>query len=107
MADRAMHLERIGEMGFLDEIQVHVRDQPAHPLFLRMASQMMVEPDAGRFEYAGDRHIVDVAHRVDVLEAGVDAGDETISCRAKAPRSEENTSELQSLMRISYAVFCL
>src|SRR3546814_16143650 len=27
--------------------------------------------------------------------------------RAPAPRSEEHTSELQSLMRISYAVFCL
>src|SRR3546814_3855875 len=26
---------------------------------------------------------------------------------ATFPRSEENTSELQSLMRISYAVFCL
>src|SRR3546814_3513763 len=26
---------------------------------------------------------------------------------AKASRSEEHTSELQSLMRISYAVFCL
>src|SRR3546814_2951462 len=26
---------------------------------------------------------------------------------AKQPRSEEHTSELQSLMRISYAVFCL
>src|SRR3546814_10035558 len=26
---------------------------------------------------------------------------------ALAPRSEEHTSELQSLMRISYAVFCL
>src|SRR3546814_8775210 len=26
---------------------------------------------------------------------------------AGAPRSEEHTSELQSLMRISYAVFCL
>src|SRR3546814_2875810 len=26
---------------------------------------------------------------------------------AKTPRSEEHTSELQSLMRISYAVFCL
>src|SRR3546814_3854269 len=25
----------------------------------------------------------------------------------KGPRSEEHTSELQSLMRISYAVFCL
>src|SRR3546814_4283149 len=30
------------------------------------------------------------------------------SCRAiSAGRSEEHTSELQSLMRISYAVFCL
>src|SRR3546814_2849792 len=27
--------------------------------------------------------------------------------RAAGPRSEEHTSELQSLMRISYAVFCL
>src|SRR3546814_8593857 len=29
------------------------------------------------------------------------------SCRSVARRSEEHTSELQSLMRISYAVFCL
>src|SRR3546814_8766388 len=29
------------------------------------------------------------------------------SCLAPATRSEEHTSELQSLMRISYAVFCL
>src|SRR3546814_3483349 len=29
------------------------------------------------------------------------------SCAASAARSEEHTSELQSLMRISYAVFCL
>src|SRR3546814_5076988 len=28
------------------------------------------------------------------------------NCRVR-PRSEEHTSELQSLMRISYAVFCL
>src|SRR3546814_1287894 len=27
--------------------------------------------------------------------------------RLREPRSEEHTSELQSLMRISYAVFCL
>src|SRR3546814_4234874 len=32
------------------------------------------------------------------------AGD---SARFRAHRSEEHTSELQSLMRISYAVFCL
>src|SRR3546814_9852093 len=29
------------------------------------------------------------------------------SCHMRASRSEEHTSELQSLMRISYAVFCL
>src|SRR3546814_5843679 len=34
------------------------------------------------------------------------AGPETRS-RFRAGRSEEHTSELQSLMRISYAVFCL
>src|SRR3546814_10276855 len=31
----------------------------------------------------------------------------TIDLLKKAGRSEEHTSELQSLMRISYAVFCL
>src|SRR3546814_8199882 len=35
--------------------------------------------------------------------AGVDAGGD----RQRRRRSEEHTSELQSLMRISYAVFCL
>src|SRR3546814_7978505 len=31
----------------------------------------------------------------------------TMSHELRTPRSEEHTSELQSLMRISYAVFCL
>src|SRR3546814_3754878 len=31
----------------------------------------------------------------------------TGACMIAAPRSEEHTSELQSLMHISYAVFCL
>src|SRR3546814_1422270 len=41
--------------------------------------------------------------RLSVLvgDADLDAG------QGKAHRSEEHTSELQSLMRISYAVFCL
>src|SRR3546814_5876479 len=34
-------------------------------------------------------------------------GDLMLGDRAEEPRSEEHTSELQSLMRISYAVFCL
>src|SRR3546814_3823632 len=42
------------------------------------------------------------------VEAG-DARDRVDAAREPAPgnRSEEHTSELQSLMRISYAVFCL
>src|SRR3546814_10782091 len=49
------------------------------------------------------------------LEAGfVPAGDNAVADTARfnvsaqvTPRSEEHTSELQSLMRTSYAVFCL
>src|SRR3546814_9682051 len=35
------------------------------------------------------------------------ADQDRIVARVVQPRSEEHTSELQSLMRISYAVFCL
>src|SRR3546814_2696338 len=41
---------------------------------------------------------------VDALDA-LFAGEESLSLRER--RSEEHTSELQSLMRSSYAVFCL
>src|SRR3546814_20374685 len=37
----------------------------------------------------------------------IDASSATARIRLVAGRSEEHTSELQSLMRISYAVFCL
>src|SRR3546814_7977891 len=40
---------------------------------------------------------------IDVTRAGVDKG----YGLKRLSRSEEHTSELQSLMRISYAVFCL
>src|SRR3546814_3330647 len=47
---------------------------------------------------------------LDAVEPGVlrpaCTGDEIVD-RRKDVRSEEHTSELQSLMRISYAVFCL
>src|SRR3546814_2586850 len=53
------------------------------------------------------------AQRVDLAQqAEIDAGDEGADAvaafhQALELRSEEHTSELQSLMRISYAVFCL
>src|SRR3546814_6672087 len=46
---------------------------------------------------------------IDGALAWTTAGPPVIEMRlgAASPRSEEHTSELQSLMRISYAVFCL
>src|SRR3546814_6054741 len=41
------------------------------------------------------------------LEPGKRAGGSGVKAHAALGRSEEHTSELQSLMRISYAVFCL
>src|SRR3546814_5062005 len=73
---------------------------------------LLVEPDlvleqlrarvvADRDEQAGDVELALLAgHRVDQRHAG-----ELVV--AVDGRSEEHTSELQSLMRISYAVFCL
>src|SRR3546814_4963422 len=40
-------------------------------------------------------------------QAGAHGGEHQKQQRATGRRSEEHTSELQSLMRISYAVFCL
>src|SRR3546814_6601573 len=54
-----------------------------------------------------------VPGQVEVIVQGVHAGvadvgiDAVLDGRAQGRRSEEHTSELQSLMRISYAVFCL
>src|SRR3546814_10601747 len=50
----------------------------------------------------------DALHRGNVARfADAMAGHARSPQKAKAVRSEEHTSELQSLMRISYAVFCL
>src|SRR3546814_4610927 len=58
------------------------------------------ERDLKRFMYANLYH-----HPMQV--AAADAAQQVISRLFAAYRSEEHTSELQSLMRISYAVFCL
>src|SRR3546814_5854444 len=47
------------------------------------------------------------AQNAAVLGASMLAIEHVLSPETLATRSEEHTSELQSLMRISYAVFCL
>src|SRR3546814_18368981 len=67
------------------------------PLFWCMGSWGSTYP------VAGDIHMGD---RVEAW-AGLAARGTFMMGRLGALRSEEHTSELQSLMRISYAVFCL
>src|SRR3546814_9030883 len=52
-------------------------------------------------------HIFALADFVGVHSAGFASGLVGFPARLDVARSEEHTSELQSLMRISYAVFCL
>src|SRR3546814_3497005 len=64
---------------------------------------------AHRIEHAGNVGLVVIEGGGDLFR--VDAGDVSalrrLACAVEYRRSEEHTSELQSLMRISYAVFCL
>src|SRR3546814_4938664 len=74
------------ESGEGDAAGVHLRVHADHVVGDR-------PEDDGRQHGRGDEALVERAH--DVLRG------------AELHRSEEHTSELQSLMRISYAVFCL
>src|SRR3546814_9772383 len=92
-----------------------------------MAAQRTMKADTPRFKQPGHGDVVHMPHDVQVLISGVNAHLKRIIFHFQAPairfrhwvclppftdlahklRSEEHTSELQSLMRISYAVFCL
>src|SRR3546814_8095753 len=60
------------------------------------------EPDHGSEDQDQDRR-----HRIEVVGGEHHSLHIDHSREGGEPRSEEHTSELQSLMRISYAVFCL
>src|SRR3546814_7944240 len=57
-------------------------------------------------EAVAGRH-VEIGGRLQIRLAAQDAGMDQYIAHAAPRRSEEHTSELQSLMGISYAVFCL
>src|SRR3546814_5203262 len=65
---------------------------------------MHVDTDVALCRDIGDRR-VDRGARAHDLVGGL--GAEVDAQHGEVGRSEEHTSELQSLMRISYAVFCL
>src|SRR3546814_8495183 len=77
-----------------------VGDQVAGDLFRRAADRLAIDRQAGH------PHAGDALAALDGDDGGL--GEDAQALRPDAlGRSEEHTSELQSLMRISYAVFCL
>src|SRR3546814_1740457 len=56
---------------------------------------------------AADTMLTDICRRDKPLGAYPPPGSDEIETGDRKTRSEEHTSELQSLMRSSYAVFCL
>src|SRR3546814_2057365 len=88
----------------------------AFALLSTLVAKGYAEEQGGGYRLAGrlrDRGWVggDVAHMVRVSRAVMaeltQTTGESVFLGVLTPRSEEHTSELQSLMRISYAVFCL
>src|SRR3546814_5663855 len=87
---------------------------PYTPLFRSQAAggRAMILPgfpDAQPLHGLAGGVLIGLAAALMLLGAGRIAGVSGILARGTglAPRSEEHTSELPSLMRISYAVFCL
>src|SRR3546814_9568115 len=74
---------------------------------LAVHHQLMVDQVGGRPRHAGALQVGGggVQVELDGLEVALD--EVGLARRREAKRSEEHTSELQSLMRNSYAVFCL
>src|SRR3546814_2143061 len=75
----------------------------AHPLDQRLAAARNDEVDRAIEPFEQQPHRFPVRRRHDLRAGGGKAG----LRQSLGQRSEEHTSELQSLMRISYAVFCL
>src|SRR3546814_8306251 len=59
------------------------------------------------FIVSADGYIVTNNHVIAPARDGATVDEITVTLADRKERSEEHTSELQSLMRISYAVFCL
>src|SRR3546814_8864142 len=72
------------------------------------------QPEGPGVEWANlpDSHVfvskrMQECNYMQAMEGGIDTSHVSFVHKFEVDRSEEHTSELQSLMRISYAVFCL
>src|SRR3546814_1823312 len=90
-------------------VQYHAKRPNHHPLSKRFnacCGNHTQARAAARTWAAGTDHLILCASRGGSYNGAVSKGGKGLQARSEG-RSEEHTSELQSLMRISYAVFCL
>src|SRR3546814_7853882 len=101
----ACNLER---MCVLEEVAAPWRHIVVEPLReLRQAWRSPAEQDEALRELRKTLKTLELQAERSLLERLQTASREWNDSADANPRSEEHTSELQSLMRISYAVFCL
>src|SRR3546814_9629217 len=80
--------------------------EPRHPRIER-AEHIGIGVDPPRERRPREIDVTGRQNEVIEKEAHLSETRQTVAGSAATRRSEEHTSELQSLMRISYAVFCL
>src|SRR3546814_4951540 len=120
LADREAWLGADAEQAFglrFDAVAMRVAQRLERGPLLPAAADVLalVLADRAAFGFSGAFAELGAAGGTDETghAASSSITSETVTARARlqrgraAPRSEEHTSELQSLMRISYAVFCL
>src|SRR3546814_2962834 len=109
-----LHGEELGGQH-QPRLAIPVRQPPVRRQGREGASRVLVETySEAKIELAGLDRAVGAEHRRTASRApvgDVDEGDagqpQFRHHRVRIPRSEAHTSELQSLMRTTYAVFCL
>src|SRR3546814_8061025 len=88
-------------------VQTVFRGNPTKPLYEDVPTAVFSTPAIGTVGLT-ERQARDRFGRIDVYKSRFRPLKHTLTGRQEFTlRSEEHTSELQSLMRISYAVFCL
>src|SRR3546814_2068684 len=104
--DRPTHYRfKLGSFEVTTLLDGYVHLDGPHPIFGMDQSAEAVQA------YAAENRLPTNRMEISFTQVLVNTGKELIlfdtgNAEARRPRSEEHTSELQSLMRISYAVFC-
>src|SRR3546814_7302784 len=96
-----------------EEVRGHLHDAHSRVMSIASLQQQLAASSLGDVELRSyftqlcESLSASMIHDHDRVSIAVTADGSAVHADISVSRSEEHTSELQSLMRISYAVFCL